>query len=140
MPPQDSRLILLQASLSFEFFSDRFYTVHSVRLTYQKGQCNSTLVLFCPKGIDKCKGYPYNIVEMKKEEMLELRLKGLTHKQIAERAGISRQRVQQILAPYKLSRYFAFGQTQVFDGTVDYIKLSKPHWIRRVLDKLAGRE
>ena len=43
---------------------------------------------------------------MTKEEMLELRLQGLTYDAIAKRAGVTRQRVQQIISPPPEIRWF----------------------------------
>ena len=43
---------------------------------------------------------------MTKQEMLELRLDGLPYELIAQRAGISRQRVHQLLSPPKHIRDF----------------------------------
>jgi Zn finger protein HypA/HybF involved in hydrogenase expression len=43
---------------------------------------------------------------MNKEEILKLRLEGLTYGTIADKAGVSRQRVQQILSPPSEIRKF----------------------------------
>jgi len=46
------------------------------------------------------------IYNMKKQEMTQLRLDGFTYAQIAERAGVSRQRIQQIIGPPKAVREY----------------------------------
>ena len=43
-------------------------------------------------------------MDMGKGDLLELRLQGLTYQAIAERAGVSRQRIQQLLEPPKAVR------------------------------------
>jgi len=47
---------------------------------------------------------------MEKQELLELRLDGMTYKQIGIRAGVSRQRIQQLLCPPKNIREFVINK------------------------------